>query len=129
MSDPIRKYGPCPTRLDNQPTPSVSPWRYGHAASIEGAHWNIYAGEGIDGWLVGMVRTEADAALIVERVNAVLSTTPAPDPTDRPEGQSCGCTCCSGTWVLDAISYRCSGGCRCTARWYEGLEGPRRSTP
>ena len=33
---------------------------------------------------------------------------------------SCGCTCCSGSWVLDAISYRCSGGCRCTARWYEG---------
>jgi len=67
--DPAKEYGPCATRLDNQPTPSDRPWRYGHAASIEGAHWDIYAGEGIDGWLVGMVTTEADAALIVEAVN------------------------------------------------------------
>ena len=60
------QYGPCSTRLDNQPTPSIRPWRYGHAASIEGVHWDIYAGEGADGWLVGMVTTEADAALIVK---------------------------------------------------------------
>jgi hypothetical protein len=77
--DEKRQYGPCATRLDNQPTPSARPWRYGHAASIEGAHWDIYAGQGIDGWLVGMVTTEADAALIVELVNRVtLAATPAP---------------------------------------------------
>ena len=70
MTDTTR-YGPCPTRLDNQPTPSARPWSYAHAASIEGAHWNVYAGEGIDGWLVGMTTTEADAALIVEAVNAL----------------------------------------------------------
>ena len=75
MSALDRLTAPCATRLDNQPTPSARPWRYGHAASIEGAHWDIYAGEGIDGWLVGMVTTEADAALIVETVNAA-----APDP-------------------------------------------------
>jgi hypothetical protein len=67
--DALREYGPCSTRLENQPTSSVRPWRYGHAASIEGAHWDIYAGDDIEGWLVGMVTTEADAALIVGAVN------------------------------------------------------------
>lgn len=82
--------GPCPTRLDNQPTASARPWHYGHAASIEGAHWDIYAGEGIDGWLVGMTTTEADAALIVQAVNAAAPAEGL-DPTqgfaaDRPTG-------------------------------------------
>jgi hypothetical protein len=74
--------GLCPTRRDNQPTPSDRPWRYGHAASVEGAHWNIYAGEGIDGWLVGMVTTEADAALIVDAVNAAALRAATPDPAE-----------------------------------------------
>ena len=86
MTDPLTaKYGPCSTRLDNQPTPSARPWRYGHAASIEGVHWDIYAGEGIDGWLVGMVTTEADAALIVQAVNAIQPAAPAEGLIDARE--------------------------------------------
>ena len=87
------RFGPCPTRLDNQPTPSARPWRYGHAASLGGVHWDIYAGEGIDGWLVGMVTTEADAALIVQAVNA--------QPAAPAEGLTCP-SCGGEGWVVTA---------------------------
>ncbi|HTE85010.1 MAG TPA: hypothetical protein VK821_09765, partial [Dehalococcoidia bacterium] len=65
-------YGLCPTRGTDDPR--RRPWHYGHAAGIEGLHWDIYAGEGADGWLVASVGTEADAALIVSNVNAAAES-------------------------------------------------------
>lgn len=68
------QYGPCPTRIAKYPDASDWPWSYAHAASIEGAHWNIYTAIGdIDrDHFIGMVEYEANAKAIVDAHNAAL---------------------------------------------------------
>jgi hypothetical protein len=72
---PPTQYGPCATRIrPGYDQPSDWPWRYGHAAGIEGAHWDIYTalGDINRDHLIGMVVHEADAKAIVDGHNAAL---------------------------------------------------------
>jgi hypothetical protein len=72
----VEQYGLCPTAIrPGYDRPSDWPWRYSHAASIEGAHWNIYTalGDINRDYFIGMVGYEADAKAIVEQHNAALA--------------------------------------------------------
>ena len=77
-------YGPCPTRIRPGDKPNDWPWRYDHAASIEGAHWDIYTalGDVNRDYLIGMVVEEADAKSIVDEHNAALAAERAAPKVD-----------------------------------------------
>lgn len=79
-TDPRPAAQTCATGMENYPDASDWPWRYAHAASIEGAHWNIYTaiGDINRDHFIGMVEYEANARAIVDAHNAAIL---APEPS------------------------------------------------